>query len=98
MHELNVSGFLANLLVILLSAKIFGALAERWKQPAVLGELLGGVVLGFGLVSFFHPNDPALSIMAEFGVILLLFQTGLEEVGLIFAQVGLTAGIIAKPI
>jgi len=78
MHQLSVTLFLANLLVILLSAKVFGALAHHGKQPAVLGELLGGVLLGFGLVSFFHPNDPVLSLMAEFGVILLLFQTGLE--------------------
>jgi Kef-type K+ transport system membrane component KefB len=59
MHEINVVGFLANLTVILLSAKIFGELAERLGQPAVLGELLGGVVLGFGFIGFFNPHDPA---------------------------------------
>ncbi len=79
MHEINVAGFLADLLIILLSAKIFGEIAERLGQPAVLGELLGGVVLGFGLVSFFDPNDPALALMAEFGVILLLFETGIHS-------------------
>jgi len=79
MHEASVVSFLANLLVILLSAKIFGELAERWGQPAVLGELLGGVVLGFGLFSFFRPEDPALAIMAQIGVILLLFETGLNS-------------------
>jgi Kef-type K+ transport system membrane component KefB len=79
MHETAVVSFLANLLVILLSAKIFGELAERLGQPAVLGELLGGVVLGFGFVSFFHANDPVLTLMAEFGVVLLLLETGLES-------------------
>lgn len=79
MHDVNVPGFLANLLVILVSAKIFGELAERWGQPPVLGELLGGVVLGFGLFSFFRPDDPALALMAEFGVILLLFQVGVQS-------------------
>ena len=79
MHELSVVGFLTNLTVILLSAKIFGEMAERLGQPAVLGELLGGVVLGFGFVGFFHPNDPALTLMAEFGVILLLFETGINS-------------------
>jgi Kef-type K+ transport system membrane component KefB len=79
MHEIGVAGFLANLLVILLSAKIFGELAERLGQPAVLGELLGGVVLGFGFVKFFHPHDPALALMAEFGVVLLLFETGINS-------------------
>ncbi|MBI4423290.1 MAG: cation:proton antiporter [Elusimicrobia bacterium] len=79
MHEINVVGFLANLTVILLSAKIFGEVAERLGQPPVLGELLGGVVLGFGLFNFFNPEDPALTLMAEFGVILLLFETGINS-------------------
>lgn len=79
MHEINVVGFLINMLTILLSAKIFGELAQRCGQPAVLGELLGGVVLGFGFFSFFQPDFPALSLMAEFGIILLLFETGIES-------------------
>ncbi len=79
MHDVNVVGFLADLLVILLSAKIFGELAERCGQPPVLGELLGGVVLGLGLFRFFDPADQALALMAEFGVILLLFETGINS-------------------
>lgn len=79
MHETGVVTFLANLTVILLSGKLFGELAERMGQPPVLGELLGGVVLGFGFFSFFHPNDPTLALMAEFGVILLLFETGINS-------------------
>jgi Kef-type K+ transport system membrane component KefB len=79
MHDTEVVRFLANLLAILLSAKIFGEIAVRLKQPPVLGELLGGLVLGFGFVSFFHSNDPTLALMAEFGVVLLLFETGIES-------------------
>lgn len=79
MHIASITSILANLLVILLGAKIFSELAERWGQPAVLGELLGGVVLGFGLFSFFRPEDPVLAIMAEIGVILLLFETGINS-------------------
>lgn len=79
MHDVNVAGFLANIVVILISAKAFGEIAERLGQPAVLGELVGGVVLGSGLISFFQPHDPSLSLMAELGVILLLFETGLES-------------------
>lgn len=76
---MDIALFLANLLIILVSAKIFGALAERWGQPTVLGELFGGVVLGLGFIPFFKPQDPVLSLMAECGVALLLFETGLES-------------------
>ncbi len=79
MHELNIVRFLAELLVILLSAKLFGELAERLGQPAVLGELIGGVILGTGIFTFFHLNDPALALMSEVGVILLLFETGIHS-------------------
>ena len=78
MHA-DIVGFLASLLVILLSAKIFGEFAERLGQPAVLGELIGGVVLGTGFISFFHPHDPVLAVMSEVGVILLLFETGVHS-------------------
>lgn len=74
-----MESFLAQLLLILLSAKVFGELAERWRQPAVLGELLGGVVLGVGLFSFFRPETPVLRLMAEFGVVLLMFETGVQS-------------------
>lgn len=75
----DLSGFLSSFLLILVSAKLFGELAERLGQPAVLGELVGGVVLGSGLISFFHPHDPTLGVMAEVGVILLLFETGIHS-------------------
>jgi len=78
MHEVDIIRFIAELLVILLSAKLFGELAERLGQPAVLGELIGGVILGTGFLAFFHLNDPALVLMSEVGVILLLFETGIH--------------------
>jgi Na+:H+ antiporter len=61
----------------LFGAKLFGELAERVGQPAVLGELLAGIVLGpsvLGLV----PLSDAIFVLAEIGVVLLLFEVGLE--------------------
>ena len=46
MNHLDVPGFLGLLVVILVVAKAFGALAQRRGQPVVLGELLAGVALG----------------------------------------------------
>ena len=69
--------------VLLVAAKVSG-LVERFGQPAVLGELMAGVVLGnLALVGIdvFEPvtADPVLRFLAELGVIVLLFQIGLES-------------------
>jgi len=73
----ELGAFLIAFAAALLGAKLFGELAERVGQPAVLGELLAGVVLGpsvLGLVPLSH----GIELLAEIGVILLLFEVGLE--------------------
>ncbi|MFP5247358.1 MAG: cation:proton antiporter [Thermoanaerobaculia bacterium] len=75
---MSVSDFLLALISILVAAKFFGEVAERLGQPAVLGELIGGVIIG---VSGFHlvdPHDETIHLLSELGVILLLFLIGLE--------------------
>ncbi|MCR4295970.1 MAG: cation:proton antiporter [Elusimicrobia bacterium] len=95
MHEVDIIRFIAELLVIILSAKLFGELAERLGQPPVLGELIGGVILGTGIISFFHLNDPALVLLSEVGVILLLFETGIHcDLGQLL-KAGPTASAVA---
>jgi len=69
--------FLLQLLVIFLWAKIFGELFEQLSLPAVLGEILSGVVLGPYLTAFVVPSDATTSI-GELGAIFLLFTVGLE--------------------
>jgi Kef-type K+ transport system membrane component KefB len=70
--------------LILLVAKLGGELFERAGQPAVLGELIGGIVVGnlvlFGFTGV-EPlkTDVVLGALAEIGVILLLFEVGLES-------------------
>ena len=71
------------LAIILMSARLFAPLAGRFGFPAVLGELLLGVVLGnltlFGIDYFTSiPKDPIILFIAELGVIVLLLQIGLE--------------------
>lgn len=71
------------LAIILMSARLFSPLAARFGFPAVLGELLLGVVLGnlalLG-IGFFDSiaKDPIVAFLAELGVIVLLLQIGLE--------------------
>lgn len=82
-HLVEVGHFLFILIVILLAAKLAGELFERIGQPAVLGELVAGVIVG-GSVLGLVPVDPAdpygsiVHVMAEIGVAILLFEIGLE--------------------
>ena len=75
---------LVGVAVILLVAKLGGEVFERIKQPAVLGELLGGIVIGnLALTGFTAAEslktDVVIGALAEIGVILLLFEVGLES-------------------
>lgn len=83
-HSSPVTPVLLGLVIILIAAKIGGELAERFDQPAVLGELVAGVVIGnlalLGITSFdFLGTNEGIAILAEIGVILLLFEVGLES-------------------
>ncbi|MFN2632317.1 MAG: cation:proton antiporter [Thermoanaerobaculia bacterium] len=70
-------GILLAFAAALLGAKVLGELAERIGQPSVLGELLAGVILGPSLLGWV-PVSEALLVLAQIGVILLLFEVGLE--------------------
>ena len=84
------------LAIIILAARLFAPLAQRIGFPAVLGELLLGVVLGnLGLIGIDYfasiPQDPIIKFMAELGVITLLLQIGLETRLADLAKVGVRA-------
>jgi Kef-type K+ transport system membrane component KefB len=69
--------FFLYLLVILLTARLFAELAVRLKSPSVIGELFAGIVIGPSLFGWIEPVE-ALKLMAEIGIILLLFEVGLS--------------------
>lgn len=85
--------------LILIAAKL-ASLVERWGQPAVLGELVMGVILGnlflFG-IDIFEPikSDEIIAFLSELGVIILLFQIGLESNIAEMKKVGLRALLVA---
>ncbi len=68
--------FFLILLIILLTARVFAELAARLQAPSVIGELLAGVALGPSLLGWIEPIG-AIKLMAEIGIILLLFEVGL---------------------
>ncbi len=69
--------FFLYLLIILLAARLFAELAVRLKSPSVIGELFAGIVIGPSLFGWIEPVE-ALKLMAEIGIILLLFEVGLS--------------------
>jgi Kef-type K+ transport system membrane component KefB len=93
---------LFSLAILVLSAKVGGLLAERWRQPPVLGELLAGIVLATLLPLVvaaerlaFIRTDPTLRVLAEVGVLILLFDVGLEADLRALARVGASSVAVA---
>jgi Kef-type K+ transport system membrane component KefB len=69
---------LLGLVLVWLAAKVASEAMERVGQTAVLGELLAGVIIGPGVLGLVHESD-VLHALAELGVLILLFEVGLES-------------------
>ena len=99
-EHLSVEKFILYLLVILVFAKAFGRLAERVGQPSVLGELLAGVVLSASVLALIPSAEGMVGydvfhLLAEIGVVLLLFEIGLETRLVDLIKVGPVSGLVA---
>ncbi|MFI0460292.1 MAG: cation:proton antiporter, partial [Candidatus Thiodiazotropha endolucinida] len=69
--------FFFQLLLILIVSRLLAELAVRFKAPAVIGELTAGVILGPSLLGWISPTT-TIQLLAEIGIILLLFKVGIE--------------------
>lgn len=99
-HSDPVAPVLIGLVVLFLAAKVGGIIATRLNQPAVLGELIFGVILGnLGIVGYgglnFISQSEIFSIFAGVGVVLLLFEVGLESSVEELLSVGAVATVVA---
>ncbi|HEY9427420.1 MAG TPA: cation:proton antiporter [Gemmatimonadaceae bacterium] len=74
----NLPHLLSVLVAIIVATKLLGEASQRIGQPAVLGELVAGVVLGVSVLGILDPADPVISALSEIGVIVLLFEIGLH--------------------
>ncbi len=74
----SVTSILLMLAALVSAARLGGFLVSRIGQPAVLGELIAGIIVGPSLLGFVNPTDPYIHLLAEFGVVILLFQIGLH--------------------
>jgi Na+:H+ antiporter len=77
MSDGELGSFLLAFAAALIGGKLLGEICERLGQPPVLGELVAGVVLGPSLLGLV-PLSPGILLLAEIGVILLLFEVGLD--------------------
>jgi Kef-type K+ transport system membrane component KefB len=95
----DAAGVLTDLFLVLLAAKLGDEVFKRIGQPAIVGEILGGIVVGPSLLGLVEPGE-VLEVFSELGVIFLLFWVGLETklsemrtVGRIAVTVG-SAGVV----
>jgi Kef-type K+ transport system membrane component KefB len=98
--EGHLALLLLGLAALLVVTRVLGDLAGRLRQPAVLGELVAGLLLGPSLLGLLDPTDPVITFLAELGVLILLFEIGLHtdlkailRVGASATAVGL-AGVV----
>jgi Kef-type K+ transport system membrane component KefB len=95
MEHLEVPQFLGLLVLLFGAARVLGGLAQRIGQPAVLGELLAGVIMGASVLGVLDTRSEVFHLLAELGVIVLLFEIGLETDLRKLLQVGGAATVVA---
>lgn len=90
----GMSELLVVLVAVILCTQLLGLLAQRIRQPAVLGELLAGVVLGGSVLGLLDPADRVVAALAEIGVLVLLFEIGLHTDLKALVRVGRSASMV----
>jgi Kef-type K+ transport system membrane component KefB len=96
--EFDIGQILLLLFVVVVSARLLGLVFERLKLPSVVGEIIAGIIIGntilFDLLHV-ETNFIFLELLAELGVIFLLFAVGLETRFSDLSRVGRTAIYVA---
>ena len=95
----HITKILIDLLLMFAAAKIMGELFERVKQPPVIGEILAGILLGPYIFGLIDPSQvdtfKVYQVLAEIGVIILLFTIGLRIKVDQIMKVGATSLVVA---
>lgn len=103
-HNATLLHVLLALLAIIVASRLCGAVFRRFKQPAVIGEVVAGIMLGPSLLGRVAPEvsafllppavAPYLGVIAQVGVILFMFLVGLElDTGLLRKRTHTTVAI-----
>lgn len=92
---MDIAEILRHILIVLVAAKLAAELAERIGVPAVVGEIVAGILVGPSLLNAVGGGDQVLRTLGEIGVILLLLDVGLEmDLGEL-SKVGRTSLLVA---
>ncbi|HKY14658.1 MAG TPA: cation:proton antiporter [Microthrixaceae bacterium] len=75
---MDIAHILRDILVVLVAAKLAAEVAERLGIPAVVGEILAGILIGPSVIDLVSGQDEVLRTLGEIGVILLLLEVGME--------------------
>jgi len=92
--EHHASDIFLIILLVLFSARLFGEIFRKLSLPPVLGELLAGIILGPSVLGWVELNE-VLKLLAEIGIILLLFEVGFETDIKRLAQAGWMSAFVA---
>jgi Kef-type K+ transport system membrane component KefB len=74
---METHAFLIQLVIILFSARILGEIAAYFNVPSVIGEIVAGILIGPSVLGFIELTPP-IHLLAQIGIILLLFEVGIE--------------------
>ena len=92
---MDIASVLTDILVVLVAAKLAAEVAERLGIPAVVGEILAGLLVGPSVFGLVGEHNEVLETLGEIGVILLLLEVGMEmDLGEL-AKVGRTSFLVA---
>ena len=86
--------FFLTLAIILIAARLFSEIAGRHGIPSVIGELLAGLLVGPSLLGWISP-DATMALLAEIGIILLLFEVGMDTDLFRLAKSGIKPIVVA---
>lgn len=90
----GIMNFILQVGIILVVGEILGVISQKLKMPKVLGFLLSGIVIGPSLFNVVHESEP-IQVMAQIGVIFLMFMAGVETDIEKFKTAGVSSFIIA---
>ena len=95
LSEYSLPHLLLVLAALLFTTQLLGVLAQRIGQPAIVGELIAGVILGGSALGILDPHNSVIAAFAELGVLVLLFEIGLHTDLKSLMKVGSEATMVA---